>query len=301
VGHATLATRGPERVSGGQSPTVVGVRRRSERRPLIHRSIGAAFAIIVLVNSADMARADPPETARRFYAEGARLYEQHDYLRAIRAFERAYEISGSPALLFNLGQANRLLGPERCAKALEYYELYLRLDKEAPNRSESERRVVEMRTCITRPGDAGIAEAVEPDAGVVPAAVPSAPLSTRTPDAVDGSALSSPPPPPPVPLPVPRERDERSVAPAAYVLGAAGVVGVAVFATFALLGKSGQRHLESTCSPRCDPADVDALRTKFLIADVALAAGVVSLGAATYLVVSREPRRGASIGVAGSF
>ena len=85
------------------------------------------------------------------------------------------------------------------------------------------------------------------------------------------------------------------------MLGAAGVAGIAVFATFALLGKSDQRHLEATCSPSCNPADVDALRTKFLIADVALAAGVVSLGAATYLIVSQEPRHGASIGVVGRF
>jgi len=255
--------------------------------------------MILLVGIADVARADAQETARRFYAEGAHLYESHDYLRAIRAFERAYEISGSPALLFNLGQANRLAGPDRCAKALEYYELYLRLDKDAPNRSESERRVVEMRTCITRPGDASVAEAVEPDSGAQPpAAISSAAPTARTiPDAVDAGVASSPP----VPPAPPKERDERSAGPAAYVLGAAGVAGIAVFATFALLGKSDQHHLEATCSPACNPADVDALRTKFLIADVALAAGVVSLGAATYLVVSREPRQGASIGIAGTF
>ncbi len=265
---------------------------------MIHRAIGAALAMAVVV-SIDTARADPQELARRYYSDGARLYEQHDYLRAIRAFERAYEISGSPALLFNLGQANRLLGPERCAKALEYYELYLRLDREAPNRSESERRVVEMRTCITHPGDAGIAEVAEPDAAAPPLALSSAPVA-RMPDSVDGGAALSPPPSFVRDLPSP-ERDSHSVAPAAYVLGAVGVVGVAAFATFALLGKSDQRRLESTCSPHCSPADVDALRTTFLIADLALAAGVVSLGAATYLVVAQEPRRGASIAVSGAF
>jgi tetratricopeptide (TPR) repeat protein len=266
---------------------------------LIGRWLGGALGILVLVSSTDTVRADAQESARRFYAEGARLYEQHDYLRAIRAFERAYEISGSPALLFNLGQANRLLGPERCAKALSYYELYLRLDKDAPNRGESERRVVEMRTCITRPGDTGIAEATEPDASAAPAVAASTSAPARAPEAVDASA--SLPLPSAVAPAAPREREQRSVAPAAYVLGAVGVAGIAVFATFALLGKSEQRHLESTCSPRCDPADVDALRTKFLIADLALVAGVVSLGATTYLVVSSEPRRSASIGIAGSF
>jgi len=61
----------------------------------MRRSIGAALAIAVIVSSVDTARADPQELARRYYSDGARLYEQHDYLRAIRAFERAYEISGS--------------------------------------------------------------------------------------------------------------------------------------------------------------------------------------------------------------
>jgi tetratricopeptide (TPR) repeat protein len=255
---------------------------------------------MVLVGTADLARADPQETARRYYGEGAHLYEQHDYPRAIRAFERAYEISGSPALLFNLGQANRLLGPEHCAKALEYYELYLRLDKDAPNRSESERRVVEMRTCITRPADVAIADPVDTDAGAPPpAALPSSLPIVRAPEAIDGGVVAAAPSPlPPV---APTERDERSMTPAAYVLGAAGVAGIAVFATFALLGKSDQRHLESTCSPSCNPADVDALRTKFIIADLALVAGVVSLGATTYIVVSSAPRRSAFVGVAHSF
>jgi tetratricopeptide (TPR) repeat protein len=263
---------------------------------LIARWQAAAIGIVALLSGADIAHADAQESARRFYAEGARLYEQHDYARAIRAFERAYEISGSPALLFNLGQANRLLGPEHCAKALEYYELYLRLDKEAPNRSESERRVAEMRTCITRA--VGAISESEPDSGAQASAAPSTPA--RAPDAVDGGVAAAPMPAPSTPPAPPRERDDRSVAPAAYVLGAVGVAGVAMFATFALLGKSDQRHLESTCSPQCNPADVDALRTKFLIADLALVAGVVSLGATTYIVLSSGPRQGA-VGVAGSF
>jgi hypothetical protein len=214
-------------------------------------------------------------------------------LRAIRAFERAYEISGSPALLFNLGQANRLAGPERCAKALEYYELYLRLDKDAPNRTESERRVAEMRACITHSGAEG-----ETDAGAAPPPATSALPPARAPEVLDAGATAAPVSVPTPPSPAPTE--PRSVAPAAYVLGAVGVAGVAVFATFALLGKSEQHRLESTCSPQCPPADVDALRTKFLIADLALVAGVVSLGATTYIVMSSGPGRG-SIGVAGSF
>jgi tetratricopeptide (TPR) repeat protein len=251
--------------------------------------------MIFLLSSARVAGADPQEAARRYYAEGARLYEQHDYLRAIRAFERAYEISGSPALLFNLGQANRLLGPERCAKALEYYELYLRLDKEAPNRSESERRVAEMRACITR--SVGAISEPEPDAGASIAVVPP---PSRPSDAVDGGATLPLSPAPGAPPPPPKDRQDPSIAPAAYVLGAVGVAGVAMFATFALLGKSDQHHLEATCSPQCNPADVDALRTKYLIADLALVAGVVSLGATTYIVLSSGPRQGA-VGVAGAF
>ena len=76
----------------------------------------------------------------------------------------------------------------------------------------------------------------------------------------------------------------------AYVLGGVGVVGIAGFALFALQGKSKQSDLdEQGCKPKCETEEVDEVRQSFLIADVALGIGLVSLGVATYLYLKDEP------------
>jgi hypothetical protein len=68
-----------------------------------------------------------------------------------------------------------------------------------------------------------------------------------------------------------------------YGLAGAGVLGVANFALFAILGSSQQGDLEKSCSPNCRSSQVESVRTKYLIADVSLGVGLASLGIATYL------------------
>jgi hypothetical protein len=67
-----------------------------------------------------------------------------------------------------------------------------------------------------------------------------------------------------------------------YVLGGVGFAGLGSFTYFALSGKAKQSDLEQHCAPRCSQADVDAMRTRYLVGDISLAIGVVSLGVGTY-------------------
>ncbi|WP_394848283.1 hypothetical protein LZC95_12575 [Pendulispora brunnea] len=73
---------------------------------------------------------------------------------------------------------------------------------------------------------------------------------------------------------------------AAYVVGGVGVAALASFAFFGLKGLSDYNHLKDTCDPNCSTSDTDAVKTKFLVADVSLGVGVVALGVATYLFLS---------------
>jgi hypothetical protein len=68
----------------------------------------------------------------------------------------------------------------------------------------------------------------------------------------------------------------------AVLLGVGGV-GVAGFATFGLLGSSRRSELDGSCSPRCSEAEIDEVRSKFLLADVSLAVGVLALAGSGYL------------------
>ncbi|TKD03507.1 hypothetical protein [Polyangium fumosum] len=72
---------------------------------------------------------------------------------------------------------------------------------------------------------------------------------------------------------------------ASYVLGGLGVVSLGAFAYLGITGKGDLAGLRDGCgrTQSCAEADVDAVKTKLLLADVSLGVGVVSLGVATAL------------------
>ena len=98
--------------------------------------------------------------------------------------------------------------------------------------------------------------------------------------AAGGGAVGGPAGPPPA------ESGSGSLVPA-IIVGGIGVLALGSFAVFGLGGKSDVSDLEKTCKPRCAESDVDAARTKLLIADISLGVGIVALGVATYLVIAR--------------
>jgi hypothetical protein len=78
----------------------------------------------------------------------------------------------------------------------------------------------------------------------------------------------------------------RPVPTATWVFGAVGLVAAGSFTAFALSGRAGQDELER-CKPRCDAGDVDATRTKYLVANVSLGVSVVALAAGAYFFFTR--------------
>jgi hypothetical protein len=71
-----------------------------------------------------------------------------------------------------------------------------------------------------------------------------------------------------------------------YLFGGVALAGFGVFGYFGYRGMSDADHLRNTCVPACRSADVDAVHSKLVVADVALGVGVVSLAVATWITVS---------------
>jgi hypothetical protein len=84
-------------------------------------------------------------------------------------------------------------------------------------------------------------------------------------------------------------RPSRETLTAAIALGGLTLAGGGLFAYFAATAQSDANHLRATCSPNCNPADVSAVHTKEIVADVALATGLTA-AAAGILVVVFGPR-----------
>jgi hypothetical protein len=87
-------------------------------------------------------------------------------------------------------------------------------------------------------------------------------------------------------------RLERPIPASAYVaagLSALGFVGFAIAGTW---GNSLKSDLErSDCSPFCSREQTDALRTRFLIADIGLAIGIAQLATTAIIFLTRPERQ----------
>jgi hypothetical protein len=90
---------------------------------------------------------------------------------------------------------------------------------------------------------------------------------------------------PPAPALAAPERPGRSPGVLTIGLAGLGVLALGSFATFGLIGRSRASDLENGCgkTSTCDPADVDAARSKYLVADVSLVVGIAALATSAIL------------------
>lgn len=77
-----------------------------------------------------------------------------------------------------------------------------------------------------------------------------------------------------------------------------GSIGVAALSTFAVLGAftyADYKHDQGGCAPSCSSSDVDGLRTRAHVADVALGIGVIALTTAVVLWFTAPTTRDAPV------
>ncbi len=116
----------------------------------------AAFAVPAAASAQGPRDALTPaqqEEARGLFEAGTAAFAAGRYESALDYFERAYELTGLPELLYNIGQsADRLRRDER---ALEAFRAYLEATPEAEDRAAVEARIAALeRTVAERRADA---------------------------------------------------------------------------------------------------------------------------------------------------
>ena len=196
--------------------------------------------------------------SKALYDEGSRAYKAGDYRRAVERFLEAYELSGAPAILFNIAQAYRLDGA--CADALTYYRRSLAEEPDAANRAEVEERIAEMQRCADADDRARpLEEAREPEpqppppAEAAPAAAP-AMVETRAPE---------------------EPRARRSVLPL-VTIGAGAVVAVTGGVIY-FQARAKFDEVESDCP--CEPGSFSGWETATDASYLLMAGGLVAAAA----------------------
>jgi tetratricopeptide (TPR) repeat protein len=166
------------------------------------------FGFVALMASAAMALpvlgADGDKIAAKAHFEAAtRLYDIHEYAKALEEYKAAYLAKPDPAFLFNVGQCYRRLG--KFDQALEFYREYLKkAPPDDPNRPNVEARI----------RNTDNSDVFESDAPPKPAPSPTQPL----PHPAELPPVHQPPIPlvfPPVVEPGPEEAVEKPASEAA--------------------------------------------------------------------------------------
>jgi tetratricopeptide (TPR) repeat protein len=236
-----------------------------------------AIAIAVVLTTTSVAGAQPApivpadaENAAKVQATSAKAaFDRGDYAVAVEQYREAYRLVPSPGLLYNLGQAYRLLGA--CAEAADAYREYLRLVPDSPYRATAEQNRAAAEVCA-RDADAAAKRREERKRAAEPVA----------------TATVSPSPP------TDRGRGLRRIGVGTSAVGGALIIAGGFFA----LDAARQADEVSASYERGgawdDIADADQRgRRSQLISRVSIGAGVVAIasGVTLYLLGRRaEPR-----------
>jgi len=131
------------------------------------------------------------EEARAYREQATAAFALGHHAEAAEAFEKAFQLSADPALLYNAAQAHRLAGNKE--RALLLYQSYARIYGAQERRAEVQARIDELTRAIAR--DKAAATAPAPAPATTPPPPDSSPAgATRA--ARDASPALPPPPPP---------------------------------------------------------------------------------------------------------
>ncbi|MHB8416854.1 MAG: hypothetical protein ACYDCL_02175 [Myxococcales bacterium] len=155
------------------------------------------------------------QKARAFAVRSIREYNLGKFDEALKDAEEAYELSGLPALLFNLGQCHRAM--RHWEKAAFFYRGFLRDNPRASNRAEVVRLLAAMEAKAA-------AQPSAPSSAPAPAPAPAPILVEAQPPRTVVAESPATPAVPEAAVSAPAARRHR-IRPAAWWLGGAGLVG----------------------------------------------------------------------------
>jgi hypothetical protein len=135
---------------------------------------------------------DDAARAREHYVKATKAFELGLFEESISEYAQAYKLKDDPALLYNLGQANRLA--RHPAEALHFYKMYLSKVTDAVNRSEVQTKIAALERLIEQQR---LAENIPPDRPLLEEGAsrssepPSSAAARRTPSPARGGDTSA--------------------------------------------------------------------------------------------------------------
>jgi tetratricopeptide (TPR) repeat protein len=204
---------------------------RSGRVVVLAAALGALLSLYAGSAQAQLSPQQKNEM-KLHYDKATRAYDVGKYPEAIEEYQKAYEIGGDAAMIYNIAQAYRL--SDQLSEAIRFYRRYLQRSPAAPNREIVERRIAELEKVVEERKKSGTTYATPvPPPAPTPQPVPYNPPIPQPPPPVAAPppiATSPPSPPPPFePTPAPRVSRGRLYGGLLVMAGGALLGGAAVW------------------------------------------------------------------------
>jgi hypothetical protein len=225
---------------------------------------------------AQMTQAQKDEVKLR-YQRATRAYDLQKYMEAIEEYQKAYEISGDPPMLYNIAQAYRLA--DQPAEAVRYYRRFLQRMPNARNREDVERKIADQEKLAEQRRKAEAAAPQPPPQPTKPPPI----VEVKPPPA---AAIVPPQPSPAQPSPAPESSNARAIV--GWCLVGVGVIagGVAGYEGYRAQQKADQLSNDSMMmmTKTFDPA-VETEGKNANVAAIALGIGGAVVGLTGIIVL----------------
>ncbi|MCC6215832.1 MAG: tetratricopeptide repeat protein [Polyangiaceae bacterium] len=249
-------------------------------RPGWARAIAAAAAIGLAAAWA-AGQASPDELAQRHFESGVAYLQESDHESALRAFQKAYELSKRPEILLNLATVYERQG--RLREAIAELRRYLELAPTGKHADTVKLRIqnLERRVADEPPPAASASASAEPPVAPPPSAATSAAPAAGAPAR---GATGAPRPPA---ARAAAAEPARSIVPWVFV-GAGALAGIGAGVT-GFLAQREYASLEDECSPSCTDAEVGAGESLALTSTALTGVAVVGIGVGVTLLLLEGP------------
>ena len=241
------------------------------RRPT--GSVGAAVALacgVWLCSATGHAQSTSDDLARRHFDSGVAYLEESDYDNALKAFQKAYELSKRPEILLNIATVHERQSalPSAVAALKSYLEA-------APQGEHVETVKLRIQNLEKRLDEQDKSKATETAA--IPASAPPPPAAPTT----TTTATATPP------AAKPHAKAEPNRLPAFISLGVGGVLAGASLAT-GLIAKSKYDDAKGSCGPHCSDSELSSSRTLAITSTVLTGAAVLGVGLGVVLLLTTQ-------------
>lgn len=239
------------------------------RRP----AVGAAVALacsVWLCGVTSHAQSTSDDLARRHFDSGVAYLEESDYDNALKAFQKAYELSKRPEILLNIATVHERQGA--LPSAVAALKGYLEASPQGQHVETVKLRIQNLERRLQEQDKAKAAES-----GPAPAAAPPAPAP----------ATPAPAAPPTKPVAKAPSKAEPNRLPAFISLGVGGVLAGASLAT-GLIAKAKYDDAKSSCGPHCGDSQLSGSRTFAITSTVLTGAAVLGVGLGVALLLTTE-------------